>query len=145
MTNSSPTVSPSPPESGDSFSPLQKVQNELGEFLDIDSPLEVPNYPQVLEEKRKNIKLLSSMILAGSIWFTLVFAMGSHFFVVAYLSVKLADKPISPQSTTEQLTPIKDAIASTNDMAKTLYAILTPLVATVTNYFFEAIREAKDE
>ena len=91
------------------------------------------------KERRKNIKLDIAGRLAGALWLTLMLVIGFHFWTISKLSFKLADIPSNPQA--NSATQVKDAIAATNDMAKTLYAFLTPLAAGITGYFFEVIKE----
>jgi hypothetical protein len=65
---------------------------------------------------RKTFKLLMSMILGGSLWFTLIVLIGFNYWSINQLTQKLAALKGDDKDSY-----IKDAIAANNDTAKGLY------------------------
>ncbi|MDZ8186646.1 MAG: hypothetical protein RMX96_17580 [Nostoc sp. ChiSLP02] len=89
---------------------------------------------------RKTFKLLMSMFLGGSLWFTLIVLIGFNYWTVNQLTQKLADLKADDKDS-----HIKDAIAANNDTARGLYAFLTPLAAGVTSYYFNLVNSSDNK
>jgi hypothetical protein len=89
---------------------------------------------------RKTFKLLMSMFLGGSLWFTLIVLIGFNYWSVNQLTQKLAALKAGDKDSY-----IKDAIAANNDTARGLYAFLTPLAAGITSYYFNLINSTENK
>jgi hypothetical protein len=89
---------------------------------------------------RKTFKLFMSMLLAGSLWITLIVLIGFNYWTVTQLTQKLA-----ALKGEEKDSYIKDAIAANNDTARGLYAFLTPLAAGITSYYFNLVNSTENQ
>lgn len=88
------------------------------------------------EELRKNFHVRVSGDLAKGLWYLLGWVVVVHFLGVVAFSWRLGNKPAPGDLEENRLERIEKAVSNVNDAAKTLYAVLTPLAATVTGYYF---------
>jgi hypothetical protein len=89
------------------------------------------------EEMRKTFEAGMSGVLALGLWLLLGGTVITHLAATVVFSSQLVEKP-SVNDTEGQSERIEKATSTVGDTAKTLYALLTPLAATVTGYYFTA-------
>lgn len=88
------------------------------------------------DDFRKNFHVRVSGDLAKGLWYLLGWVVVVHFVGVVAFSWRLGNKPVSGDLEENRLERIEKAVSNVNDAAKTLYAVLAPLAATVTGYYF---------
>jgi hypothetical protein len=89
-------------------------------------------------EWRESVKLLIAALLALGCWGLL----GWMFFAQVQYSYTVSDNLRKPENK-DQIVVIKDARDGVNQTASSIYAILTPIAASITGYFFVASGSGK--
>ena len=88
-------------------------------------------------------RVVTSGILAITLWLGTATVIGSHLYTVVDLSHKLSQVKAGTTSSKEEVDNIEKSIASVESTAKTLYSFLTPFAAAVTGFFFSEVTSTK--